>query len=142
MPSPSGSGRLRRPCGIRLGSGNGQLTVFDQTSGYGGVPLILLSYVMLVTVWLAAMARQILAWRRSAGDRREQFKGLARGAAACFVALLAGVLLSSPRGWWHAVDDVIVIWAAALPVSIGVAILKYRLYDIDRIISRTLGYSI
>jgi hypothetical protein len=122
---------------------DGQLTVFDQTSGYGGVPFVLLAYVMLVTVWLAAMARQILAWRHSSGDRREQFKWLASGAVACFASLLTAVLLSNTtRGWWHAVGDVAIIGTAALPVSIGVAILKYRLYDIDRIISRTLAYAI
>src|SRR5579862_1118358 len=88
------------------------------------------------------MGRQVVAWRRSAGDRREQFKWLASGAAVCFVSLFLSVLLSSDRGWWHAVGDVAIIGAAALPVSIGVAILKFRLYDIDRIISRTLAYAI
>ena len=121
--------------------GSGQLAVFDQTSGYGGVAFILVAYVMLLAVWLGAMARQILAWRHSSGDRREQFKWLASGAVVCFASLLVSVLLSGTRGWWHAVGDVAVIGAAALPVSIGVAILKYRLYDIDRIISRTLAYA-
>jgi hypothetical protein len=122
--------------------GSGQLVVFDQTSGYGGVPFILVAYAMLLAVWLGAIACQILAWRRSHGERREQFKWLASGAVVCFASLLTSVLLSSTRGWWHAVGDVAVIGAAALPVSIGVAILKYRLYDIDRIISRTLAYAI
>ena len=121
---------------------SGQLTVFDQTSGYGGVLFILLAYALLLTIWFAAMGRQVLAWRRSVGDRREQFKWLASGAVVCFASLLVSILLSSSRGWWHAVGDVAVIGAAALPVSIGVAILKYRLYDIDRIISRTLAYAI
>ena len=56
--------------------------MFDQTSGYGGIPFILLAYVMLVTLWLAAMACQMLAWRRSCGDQREQFKWLAFLASA------------------------------------------------------------
>ncbi len=122
--------------------GSGQLTVFDQTSGYGGTAFILVAYAVLLTVWVAAMARQLLAWRRSVGERREQFKWLASGAVACFAALLVSVLLNSTRGWWHAVDDVAIIGSAALPVAIGVGILKYRLYDIDRIISRTLAYAI
>jgi hypothetical protein len=121
---------------------SGQLTVFDQTSGYGGVAFILIAYAMLLAVWLAAMGRQILAWRRSSGDRREQFKWLVSGAVVCFASLLTSVLLSSSRGWWHAVGDVAIIGAAALPVSIGIGILKYRLYDIDRIISRTVAYAI
>jgi hypothetical protein len=122
--------------------GSGQLVVFDQTSGYGGAAFILVAYAVLLTVWVAAMGRQFLAWRRSYGERREQFKWLASGAVVCFAGLLASTQLSSARGWWHAVGDVAVIGAAALPVAIGVAILKYRLYDIDRIISRTLAYVI
>jgi hypothetical protein len=121
---------------------SGQLKVFDQTSGYGGVTFILVAYAMLLAVWISAMGRQIVAWRRSSGDRREQFKWLVSGAAVCFAALLVSVVLSGDRGWWHAVGDVAVVGAAALPVSIGVAILKFRLYDIDRIISRTLAYAI
>jgi hypothetical protein len=126
--------------------GSGQLTVFDQNSGYGGALFLLVAYATLLTVWLGSLARQILAWRRSAGDRREQFKWLASGAVACFAGLLVSVLLSDSRGWWHAVGDIAIFGAVALPVSIGISIgigiLKYRLYDIDRIISRTLAYAI
>jgi len=120
----------------------GQLSIFDRTSGYGGAAFVLVGYAMLVVVWLGAVARQAVSWRRSSGDRRQQFKWLASGAIAGPAALLCSVLLSGTHGFPHAVADVVVIGVAALPVSVGVGILRYRLYDIDRIISRTLAYAI
>ena len=80
---------------------------------------ILVAYALLLTVWLGALGRQLLAWRRSFGDRHAQFKWLASGAVICFSVLLVSILLSSSRGWWHAVGDVAVIGAAALPVPSG-----------------------
>jgi hypothetical protein len=90
----------------------------------------------LAAGWLAALCRQVLSWRRSAGERRQQLKWLMSGAAACGVFLIASIAANSSL--WA----VLMLGAAALPVSIGVGILKYRLYDIDRIISRTLAYAL
>ena len=98
-----------------------------------------------VVLSLVFIARQVLSWRRADGDRRQQLKWLASGAAVTIVSLVLATAFSTPGrattllgvignlGWFG---------VAALPVSIGVAILKYRLYEIDRIISRTLAYAI
>jgi hypothetical protein len=79
---------------------------------------------------------QVGSWRRSSGERRQQLKWLASGAAICGVSGISAVATSS------AIWEVLIVGFAALPVSIGVGILKYRLYDVDRIISRTLAYAI
>ena len=74
-----------------------------------------------------------LSWRRAGGERRQQLKWLASGAAVAVFSILLGILIGSV---------VPLVGLAALPAAIGVAILKYRLYDIDRLISRTLAYAI
>jgi hypothetical protein len=120
---------------IRLGT-NGNLTNTGQLGGWLANPpswLIVPVFVLIVVIGLSFVAHQVLSWRRAAGERRQQLKWLASGAAIAVFSILLAALLSFP---------VLLVGLAALPVGIGVGILKYRLYDIDRIISRTLAYAI
>ena len=109
----------------------GGLVALDSPSGFFAVVQVV-AMAGAVLLWVAAVARQAGSWRRSHGDRRQQVKWLAGGGS---VALASGFLAGAGFGpaW---------LGLAALPVSIGVAILRYRLYDIDRIISRTLSYAV
>ena len=120
---------------------NGQLTVFDGSSrwSYDAQSPVLVAFIVF---WLSFVAHQVLSWRRSSGQRRQQLKWLLGGATVCLTCGVISVTLSSYPGVWQAVSNVFTAGLIALPVSIGVGILKYRLYDIDRIISRTLAYAI
>jgi hypothetical protein len=100
------------------------------------IPSTAVFFITVAAFWLAAIARQALSWRRSAGERRQQLKWLASGAAVCGVFGIWAIATNS------AIWEVLILGFAALPLSIGMGILKYRLYDIDRIISRTLAYAI
>jgi hypothetical protein len=97
----------------------------------------------LIVLSVSFIGRPVLSWRRSSGERRQQLKWLASGAAT---SLLSVVLATSGAGlpgtFLQWVSGLAWFGIAALPLSIGVAILKYRLYEIDRIISRTLAYAI
>jgi hypothetical protein len=98
----------------------------------------MLGLLSIAAIWLSFVAHQALSWRRATGERRQQLKWLASGAAITLVllAISFGVSSTSVAG------EILSFGLAALPVGIGVGILKYRLYDIDRIISRTLAYAI
>jgi hypothetical protein len=99
--------------------------------------------VVLIVLSLCFVGRQVLSWRHASSERRQQLKWLASGAAVTLVCGAAsGSLTSSGIPLVSMVGNYAWFGWAALPVSIGVAILKYRLYDIDRIISRTLAYAI
>jgi hypothetical protein len=95
--------------------------------------VVLAAYVLLVISWVV---RLLVEYRGSTGDLRQQLKWLMVGGALCVVGILAGALLSG------VLSGLLFLGILAFPVCIGIAILKYRLYDIDRLISRTLSYLI
>ena len=96
--------------------------------------------VVFAVFCVASIARQIIAFRSVSGERRQQLKWLGAGGALTMVFLLVVVFWTSAPG---VVGNVLLPLAmSALPVSIGIGILKYQLYEIDRLVSRTLSYAI
>ena len=95
---------------------------------------------------LASVVVQVRNYRLSAGVRRQQMKSLMGGATVCVLALLA---FGSGTANGNSSSLVEEIWSqipwiafSALPISISVAVLRYRLYEVDRLVSRTLSYAV
>ena len=119
-----------------------------------GLGLIVLPLLPLCMV--ASAVSLVLRFRRSTGVVREQIKWIAF--AASFMGLLyLGILgtgliihlisasqtpsdLGSQSFWGALLENVMVLSFAGVPLAIGFAVLKYRLYEIDIIINRTLVY--
>jgi hypothetical protein len=97
----------------------------------------------IVAATIAAALSMILRFRRAHGVERQQLKWMAFAAALLGVAFV-GANVVSALGYESstAADLVLGIAIAGLPVSAGVAILRYRLFDIDLIIRRTLIYGV
>jgi hypothetical protein len=94
---------------------------------------------LFIVLSIASIARQVLSYRSSTGVRRQQLKWLGvAGAISVVSLLLASAANSAPTTVWV----FIILGWTAVPISIGVGILRYRLYEIDRLISRTLSYAI
>jgi hypothetical protein len=130
---------------VRVDSG-GNLLVLSHPSGgaaWWEVAQSLFFFVLFVS-WLVALAAQVISYRRASGERRQQLKWLLSGAGGCLVAiLLASGLLDRVEGAPGIVIGLVsTAGFLALPACIGVGILKYRLFDIDRILSRTLAYTL
>jgi signal transduction histidine kinase len=83
-----------------------------------------------------------LRYRREGADVRQQIKWFGLGVVVLIVSVIVGGIASPTTQSWTAPIPVIaeIIGFTALPVCIAVAVLKYRLYDIDIVISRTLVY--
>src|SRR5829696_650469 len=109
----------------------------------GGVVLVATRVALVVTALAVAVAAGslLLRFRRAQGVERQQLRWVALAAALMVLAgpiVLVPVALESPI----LVDWAPAFWVVVLPVAVGAAILRYRLYDLDRIISRTLAYGL
>jgi hypothetical protein len=80
------------------------------------------------------MVSLVVRLYRTQGQERQQLKWLVYTTAVGAVAFTTAALLTSEP------VTVAVFWFPVVALAIGVAIFKYRLYDIDRIIHRTLVY--
>lgn len=120
----------------------------NNLSGLLGV-LTTFPYLCALTVfalWLVWTVRLLASYRHSKGDSRQQLKWLMGGGIVTIVAT-ATLVADSPNQTQPGMALVVLITVllfgfAGLPVGIGVGVLKYRLYDVDRLISRTLSYTI
>jgi hypothetical protein len=110
---------------------------------YGGALRVANQLALLVGVLtvLAGAGSLVVRFRHARGTERQQLKWVALAAALTGLAMLAAAVLIAAGevnlGAWASVFGV-----AFLPVATGAAILRYRLYDVDRIVSRTLGYGL
>jgi len=90
---------------------------------------------------VAACTSVVVRFRRSEWDEREQLKWFVFAASLIPLGLFAHILAETfAPGAVNTVEAGFSVATAMLPIAIGIAILKYRLYEIDRIISRTLVY--
>jgi hypothetical protein len=99
--------------------------------------IVQVGFVVLTAGVFAAAGSLILRWRRARGVERQQLKWLAWAAAMLVVAQVGASLL--PRTLFLIVT---VVTTLLFPAATGIAVVRYRLYEIDRIINRTLVYGL
>ncbi len=128
----------------------GVLTYFADESGAGFIglpewldPITVAAGIVFQLSIIAGFFSLLVRWRRSGALQRLQLKWVAYSVALLGTAGLVvelGIANLAPA-WYLPGTVVVSILILAVPVAIGVAILRYRLYDIDVIVNRTLVYA-
>ncbi len=112
---------------------------------------VLFAVVIASTIisWVGWLFIQIPSYRHASGERRQQLKWLYSGAAIFVVCLVVAIFVvplatGEAPGWGTqpVVGVLDTIGTTALPVCIAVAVLKYRLYELNRVISRVVAYTL
>jgi len=137
-PGPlQGLGGMRNPFGLE---GQQWLT----SVGYAVLPLLPLCM-------LASALSLVLRFRRSRGEERQQIKWIAFAASVVVIVYLIAMVASllsaaetwfagSSPAWLSLLQSAALLSLTAIPIAVGFAVLRYRLYDIDLLINRALVY--
>ena len=130
-------GSVTSPLGIDLAASSPPVRLLYDVAGgvlSAGFPLVI----------VAATGSLVMRFRRARGVERQQLRWVALAAALVPVAVLVAIAASAIGG--PAADTVITFAAGTVswlvPLTLGAAVLRYRLYDLDRIISRTVAYGL
>src|SRR5215216_3637873 len=111
-----------------------------------GIAILLL----LPLCMIASALSLVMRYRRSGGEEREQIKWIAFAASVVgllyLITMVSSLTYSGPWGaagtplWLGLLQQAALVSFTAVPIAVGFAVLKYRLYDIDLLINRTLVY--
>lgn len=121
QPTDAGyGGRLPNPIGI-----GGSITWVSDASA-----------LLMPILGLFAFASLAVRFRRTGGPERQQLKWFLFAAAGLVTAVVVAFATQAEPAWY-----LVMLGLAALPVASMIAILRYRLYEIDRLVSRTIAYA-
>jgi len=106
-------------------------------------PMTVIFPVMILVI--AGSVALVVRVRRAGGTERQQLRWIAASFAVLMSAVVSGIVIEtlvpgsgeSGLAWIPAI-----VAFPTVPIAIGIAVLRYRLYDIDRIISRTISYGV
>jgi hypothetical protein len=99
-------------------------------------------FIALLLFGLGWLVSRVPAYRAATGERRQQLKWMICGGTFACIGIVVSVVLSGQPGVLGSISTVAILGLLGIPISIGVGVTKYRLYDIDRLISRTLSYTL
>jgi hypothetical protein len=126
------------------GAGLAQLTNPLGIQGFEAIFQVLQAAgaVLLLATILAA-ASMVVRFRRARGEERQQLKWFTYAAVVSVLVWLVFIVTGMADRLPAALGiPVLLVWLVAVPAAIGVAMLRYQLYDIDRLINRTLVYGL
>lgn len=110
--------------------------------GFPGSMLLSVAYAGMLGAVVLSAASLVGRWRRADPTTRAQLKWVAAGASVFAATAIATVAAFAGAGGMTPIAALIsAVGITAFPLSVGIAILRYRLYDIDRIVSHTVGWA-